>query len=87
MSERASKQVSAAEHMSEASSAAQVSEQCERMSEQTSKWPSTCVLILGCSEALCKRRKESGKGSSWMQGSFSLQAEDGRNCGGWMRYI
>ena len=32
-----------------------MSEQCERTSEQTSKWPSTCVPILGCSEPLCTR--------------------------------
>ena len=30
-----------------------MSERCERTSEWTSEWPSTYVLILGCSEPLC----------------------------------
>ena len=29
-----------------------MSERCERMSKQASKWPSTYILILGCSEPL-----------------------------------
>ena len=30
-----------------------MSEQCERMSERTSEWPSTNVPVLGCSAPLC----------------------------------
>ena len=30
-----------------------MSEQCERMSEWTSEWPSTYILIDGCSEPQC----------------------------------
>ena len=48
VSEQASKQMSAAERASNASRVEPVDERCERMSEWMSKWPGTCISILGC---------------------------------------